>query len=69
MNKNSNFSKLTKQFDYINKNWDKVSIKIDNIINGWVNKLPEIKKLLKEKIYSGFVKRLNNIKENPRVFL
>ena len=69
MNKNSNFSKLTKQFDYINKNWDKVSIKIENIINEWVSKLPEIKKILNEKIYSGFVKRLNNIKENPQIFL
>ena len=55
--------------DYINKNWEKVSIKIENIINEWISKLPEIKKILNEKIYFGFVKRLNNIKENPRLFL
>jgi len=69
MIKDSNFSKLAKQFDYINKKWDKVSVKIENILEEWNNKLPEIKKILNDKIYSGFTKRLNKLIKNPKLFL
>ena len=69
MIKDSNFSKLAKQFDYINKKWGKVSVKIENILEEWNNKLPEIKKILNDKIYSGFDKRLNKLIKNPKLFL
>lgn len=69
MSKDSNFSKLGKQFEYINKKWSKVSDKIVNILKEWNNRLPEIEKILNDKIYSGFVKRLNKLIKNPKLFL
>jgi hypothetical protein len=67
MDNDSNFSKLTKQFEYINNNWDKVCDKIIKILQEWNNKLPEIIKILDNKIYCKFVKRLNIITQNPKI--
>ena len=67
MDNDSNFSKLAKQFEYINNNWDKVCDKIIKILQEWNNKLPEIIKILDNKIYCKFVKRLNIITQNPKI--
>jgi hypothetical protein len=69
MNQEANFSKLTKQFNYINEKWDKIEDEINSILNKWYNKLPEIKSILREDIFSKFLKRLTNIKNNPKLFL
>ena len=69
MIKDSNFSKLSKHFDYINKKWGKISNKLDKMLLQWKNKLPEIKKILSDKVYLGFEKRLDKILKDPKLFL
>ena len=69
MDNESNFSKLTKQFNYINKNWYKIESKIKIILAKWYSKLPELKYILKYDIYYRFEKRLANIVSNPQIFL
>ena len=68
MEKDSNFSKLTKQFAYIQENWMNIENDIEKILKNWKSKLPEIQKILSSKIYNGFTKRLNKLIENPQIF-
>lgn len=69
MDEEVNFSKLTKQFNYINENWYKIEVEINFILNNWYNKIPQIKSILREDIFSKFLKRLITIKNNPKIFL
>lgn len=69
MEKDSNFSKLNKQFEYIKKNWSKVKDEIEEILENWKTKSPDVEKILsKPTLITGFTNRLNKLIEDPQLF-
>jgi hypothetical protein len=68
MVKDCNFSKLGKHFQKIRESWGEIGTKIDEVIEIWVEKLPEIEKLLGEKLYKGYKNRFDIILKSKRNF-
>ena len=64
MTKDSNFTKLEKNFDIINKNWSKVAEKIDSILKTWKTEIEKIPLTGNDR--GKMMSRFNKIIEKPK---